>query len=73
MLILYLDHGEAVRARGAALQFALFEFRMDHDVVLEAVKQDLCSERSSRSVESCTMYICWIQGMVRRVRGFIVY
>ena len=33
--------GEAVRARGAALQFALFEFRMDHDVVLEAVKQDL--------------------------------
>ena len=33
--------GEAVCARGAALQFALFEFRMDHDVVFEAVKQDL--------------------------------
>lgn len=32
--------GKAVRLRGAALQFALFEFRIDHDVVLEAVKQD---------------------------------
>lgn len=31
---------KAVRARGAALQFAPFEFRIDHDVVLEAVKQD---------------------------------
>lgn len=31
---------EAVQARGAALQFASFEFRNDHDVVLEAVKQE---------------------------------
>eukprot|EP00438_Fugacium_kawagutii_P009305 Skav235255 [mRNA] locus=scaffold3995:377463:393480:+ [translate_table: standard] len=42
----------AVRARGAALQFALFEFRIDHDVVLEAVKQDsswLCKVAGSQA------------------------
>ena len=67
---------KAVHLRGAALQFAPFEFRMDHDVVLEAVKQDACdtcstmSQCSSPQTETSPSLVQFFKSGLKRSKQF---